>query len=465
MKKPLLTKTVKRIALWNAALILSFYLAFNLFTLFVLNYIVIDDIDVRLKHELEHIINSFEIIDNKFILTHARELEEEDLVSVTDNPFFLQIYDLTGNIILKSKNLDFYKNILLGFPNRFSPYYYEKSKVGNDRLRIIYKELFDNKSNKFGYAQLSTIDLGYSRIVKNLFLFNLISLPFIILIITFLSIFLAKKSYKPVNKIIELAETISVTNLKKRLQHNSDENDVLDRLNTTLNSLFERLDHQIEQISHFTDNASHQLMTPLTVLKAELDYLTKREYLNQDLKDSLLILKEQTEKMITMTKTMLILARDCTECRTSIFELNNLMQNEIKPSFENFSIDYELEKEIYLRGKSEYFALVVHNLIQNSIKYSLKNNIRIKLSAIKKNDSIIITVEDNGVGIPDSEKEKVFNRFYRIENKSLSNVNGYGLGLSLVQSIVNSMNGKITIKDNIPQGTIFIITLPAVKLT
>ena len=138
-----------------------------------------------------------------------------------------------------------------------------------------------------------------------------------------MSILLAKKSYHPINKIIELANKISATNLSERLEYEANPNDELGRLNETLNSLFNRLENQIDQISHFTDNASHQLMTPLTAIKTELEYILKREHPIDEYKETCNILKSQTDRMISMVKTMLIMSRGCNKCTKSknVFQL------------------------------------------------------------------------------------------------------------------------------------------------
>ncbi len=125
MKKPLVTKTIRRIAFWNAGVMFGLYLTFSIFTLFILNYVLIDDLDTRLRHELKHILNTIEVYNDTIRIIHPTELHEIDLLEVTDDPFFLQIYDLEGKLFFQSENLKDYKEILLGFPNKFTPYYYD----------------------------------------------------------------------------------------------------------------------------------------------------------------------------------------------------------------------------------------------------------------------------------------------------------------------------------------------------
>lgn len=465
MKKPFISETVRRIAIWNAAVMLGLYLVFLLSTIIILNYALVDEIDDQLRHELEHILHTVSVVDNKIEMLSFKELEEDDFQMVTDNPFFLNVYDLEGNILLRSRNLDYFDNILIGFPNNFSPYYYEDFFIRDKRLRTIYKRLINQKNEHIGYIQLSTFHESFNVIIKQIFWFNIFALPIVIVGIIFLSILLAKKSYHPINKIIELANKISATNLSQRLKYESNPLDELGRLKTTLNSLFNRLEDQIKEISQFTDNASHQLMTPLTAIKTELDYILKRDHSVEDYRETCNILKDQTDRMIVMVKAMLIMSRECSDCtdNNNVFNFSKLVNDEINNNYSSLNIKYDVEKYIYLRGKPDYFSTVIQNLISNSIKYSPKDSL-IYLSATKKNNKLNLRVIDNGIGIPEQEKTNIFKRFYRIDTNEVNSVNGYGLGLSLVKSVTESMGGTIKVFDNKPTGSIFEIQIPVLEL-
>lgn len=466
IKKPIITRSVKKIAVWYAAIMILFYLLFNAFTLFELNYILVDDLDLRLTHELEHILNTIIIETDSIKILNSKEFEEPDLNEITDNPFFLQIYDLNGYLYYQSNNIKKYYEIDAGFPNKFDPYYFEDTKVGDDLLRIAYKELKNPYRETIGYIQIATIQSRFNEVLVSLFLINLITLPLFLFFIIWVSLFLAKKSYYPISKIIELANSISATNLSKRLDYDAEPGDELYKLRTTLNSLFGRLENQIDEISHFTDNASHQLMTPLTAIRTELDYILKKEHPIEEYKETCNILKAQTDRMIVMVRSMLIMSKECHECadNKNVFQLSNLINNEIKNIYSQLNISYDIDDNLYLRGKADYFSIVIQNLISNAEKYS-SNGSPITVSAKNKNGNLVFSVADNGIGIKDEEKKKIFQRFYRVDEDEVNNVSGYGLGLSLVKSVVESMGGTIEISNNQPTGTIFIINLGLLKLS
>lgn len=464
MKKLFISQTIKRIAYWNAGVMLGLYLTFLLFTLITLNFVLIDDVDSRLTHEIEHIINSIAAVGDSVTIVYPGELQEPDLKYITENPFFLQVYDLEGNIFIRSENLNEHAPILLGFPNTFSPYYFESFFIKEEHLRTVYKPLINTENKQIGFIQLSARHATFNKVIKSIFWFNVISLPIIVLAIILLSLFLAKKSYSPINKIIDHANTISATKLNKRLTFDADPNDEIGKLKNTLNSLFDRLENQIKEISHFTDNASHQLMTPLTAIKTELEYILKRDFSIDNYKETCNILKDQTDRMIVMVKTMLIMSRECSDCsdNLNVFQVSTLLENEIR-IINNKRITHKIEKNLYLRGKSEYFSNVIQNLINNALKYSSSDKI-VKILLFSEMGRVKLQVADFGIGIEDEEKSEVFQRFYRVENQDVQEQKGYGLGLSLVKSVTESMKGKVNVYDNSPKGTIFELDLPLLEL-
>ncbi|MFA4923383.1 MAG: HAMP domain-containing sensor histidine kinase, partial [Ignavibacteriaceae bacterium] len=272
--------------------------------------------------------------------------------------------------------------------------------------------------------------------------------------------------FAPINKIIKLANNISTTKLSERLNYKADADDELGKLRDTLNNLFNRLEEQIKRISSFTDNASHQLMTPITAINTELEYIIRNKKNGADCEQSLPVLKEQTERLISIIQSLLLLSKSEKDVlmQNSVFNLSSLINNQIRKRFEHEQIDYFIEDEIYVRGKEDYFLHALNNVVDNAIKYSPRNE-KVEIRANRSLDRITITVADKGLGISDSEKEKIFERFYRSGEIEKLGIKGHGLGLSLAQAIVNVMNGSIAAKNNTPKGSVFIISLPPIDIT
>ena len=315
-------------------------------------------------------------------------------------------------------------------------------------------------SGRVFYIQLSTFKSSYDYITKNILLFNILTLPVVILLMSLLSFILAKKSLLPIKKIITTAKEISATNISKRIHYDAESFDELGTLRDTLNNLFDRLERQIDKISDFTDNASHQLMTPLTAMKTELEFILKQPRSPGEYEETLRILNYESERMIKIVNTLLILARDCENCidNNSVFSFESIITKHLNHIYRDGRLSYDIHDEIYLRGKSEYFLMAFQNIIDNAMKYSQGT---VWIRAVLKNQSVFISVADTGPGIPENEKTQIFDRFFRGEDSS---VDGFGLGLSLTYSIITAMGGSISVEDNHPRGCVFIIELPAVIL-
>lgn len=465
IRKPLFTGTVKRIVLWDIAIFFMLFLTSNVFTITITNKILIDNLDERLKNEVGTLLDSFVVQQDSIKFVGYSEIREPDFTTISPDAFFLQIYDVNNKLLLQSGNVKPFGNITFMPPEIKTGFEFENISAGKHQLRVVYTPMLNDHNEVAAYLQLSVFGTAYSSIMKKIILFNLFNLPFILVLIILVSIFLAKKSYEPLNKIISIAENISANNLNARIKYDAHPQDELGRLRDTLNNLFTRLEVQINQISQFTDNASHQLMTPLTAIKTELEYILKRARTPEEYKDTLTMLNMQTDKMISIIKSLLIIAKysSNTEIYKSVVKVSQVINDLIKPVFNDHKINYEISDDLYIRGTSEGFQIVLENLIDNAIKYSHENTAA-TVKAARLNGLITISVEDLGIGINDDEKEKIFERFYRSAPAMKENIHGYGLGLCLVKTIVLSMEGTITVEDNYPAGTKFIITFPTVNL-
>jgi len=464
MKKTIITKSTRKNAAFLTIVLFLGYLIFNFFTVLEINYFYTDNIDVRLEHEAKHIFSNIVIKDDSIKFKNMDMFQEYDMLHVNDNSFYIQIYDSNGNVIFKSENLIIFNgsaSIILEFDEEF---FFKDEIVNYQGLRVCYTKIIED-GKLHGYIQLATPATRVNEAIENIISFNLLTLPLAFILFVIVSLVFAKRTLNPINKIIEISEEITATNLAKRIDYEADEEDELGRLKATLNDLFDRLEFQVNQISQFSDNASHQLMTPLTAITTELEYILKKEHSLKEYKETLESIDEQASKMTKIVKTLLILAKDCEVCgdNNKVFSLTNLLNNDIKKEFENNKVTINISQNIYLKGNKDYFKMVLENLIGNAIKYSSENDeVTIKVDEHNKNTTI--SIYDLGIGISDDEKSKVFQRFYRSSCVENSGIKGYGLGLNLVQSVITRMGGKIAIEDNIPKGSIFKLSLPQLNL-
>ncbi len=465
-RTPFFTDTVKRYTTWNVLVFLLIIILFNIFLIIAISYTLRQNIDIRLKHEMEKVVASLEITDSAITIIDFAEFKESDMVEMTETAFFLQIYSPEGEVLITSDNLKYYKEIPAETGTDYPSFFFKDINVGKDHLRAGYFSLTTESGNTAAVLQLSTFQKQFDEILNNLISFNIYSLPALILIIFIASIFLARKSVSPINKIIATADEISGGKLNTRIAYKAKTDDELGRLRDTLNQLFDRIELHINQLSQFTDHASHQMMNPLTAVKTELEYILKKERTNDEYREALNKLLVQSDQMIKIIKTLLMISKqdNSSDNSKSVFNFGNLINKILISEFSNDNIKSSIENEVYVRGDTDKFYIIIENLLSNAIKYSAANS-EVFISLSKNAAKAILIVKDNGIGISDSDKTKVFDRFYRSDDAEKLGVKGYGLGLSLVKLLIEEAGGKISIKDNKPSGTIFNVTLPYLDLT
>lgn len=224
-----------------------------------------------------------------------------------------------------------------------------------------------------------------------------------------------------------------------------------------------------EKQKQFTADASHEMRTPLAVLNLAVQGLledTESRY-SSFAAETLQMLKTEVGRLRKLTDTLMELARrdnlglkvkkkriDFTVLCRQVINQCSLVAEEKQQR-----IKTDLPEHLFLKGDADSLNMLLIILLDNAVKYSPAAS-EILVKAADKRDSIILQVQDQGIGISDTDKEKIFDRFYRVDKVRSREQGGLGLGLALALSIVRLHDGKITVLDNKPQGTIMQVILP-----
>ncbi len=452
--------SIIRTTLWNVLVIIGFYILFNIFSVYKLLDLADKELDKKMLHEIEHIDIFIDMQDGELVFHNKKEFEEPDFNEITENAYLLQIYDSKKKILFQSPNIVLFGEIPITRTELSKDTEFNNEESGGEALRVVYKKM---DSGVDAIIQLSSFRSSTTQLAEEFEFYNLVTFPIVLSLILLTSLFLSKKAYSNINKIIDAAKEISAKSISKRISFETSENDVLARLKNTLNELFERLEGQFLKIEEFTDNASHQMMTPLTALKSEIEFLLKKDRNLSEYIVALHVLKSQTDKMIGIVKSLLILARESNPgiLNNTVFSVNRVIKEEVNPLIRSDCTVFHLQDDFFLRGNPDYFAIVIQNLIENGIKYSPEGAV-INVGVSQTDEFVTIKVSDTGIGIPTEDKAKIFDKFFRGSNTK--RVQGSGLGLCLVKLIVEQMRGVITVHDNEPSGTIFLLTFPIVRM-
>ena len=276
----------------------------------------------------------------------------------------------------------------------------------------------------------------------------------------------ARRSLRPVQVMTRAARRISAFRLSERLKE-SGTGDELDQLARTLNETLERLDASFNQMRQFSADASHELQTPLTVLKGEIEVALRSHREAGEYRDTLVSALEEIDRMAKLVDGLLFLARADSGVlkidRQSI-EIQDLVhdvQAELaKIAAEcNVKLDCENTEPVRIVGDPVLLRQLIQNLVHNGLKYTPEGG-RVDVETALDGKRAVLTVSDTGEGIAPEEQDKIFQRFYRSARAKSQSGGNAGLGLSIVESIVKAHNGEIEVTSKIGSGTTFKVSLP-----
>jgi two-component system, OmpR family, sensor histidine kinase CiaH len=221
-----------------------------------------------------------------------------------------------------------------------------------------------------------------------------------------------------------------------------------------------------QQQQNFVMAVTHELKTPISVARLNLETLMKYELEKEKQKKMLDMTLQETLRLDELINNILISTQlDVEAYKASKEELNlsDLVRDvvhQFEHRYHHRKVISDIAEEVDLKGDPLLLKLLVSNLLENANKYS-DRNAPITCRLYERDGLVVLQVSDEGLGIPDSEKEKVFDKFYRVGNEQTRTAKGTGLGLYICKKIAKSHDGNIAITDNKPRGTIFTVTFSA----
>lgn len=215
----------------------------------------------------------------------------------------------------------------------------------------------------------------------------------------------------------------------------------------------------IEREKQFVADASHELRTPLTAIRGHIQLIKRRGTEHPEVVlPSVDFIDKESKRLEILANQLLVLGRLDNQQSLEKINVSDLVNQEIQKLQANSSqnITSSIEEEVYLLADKIEILQVCQNILENAKKYSTtEDSIHIILRIEPK--AIIFEVQDTGMGISDEMKERIFERFFRADESRSSEIEGSGIGLSIVHSIVEKYNGQVFVHDNHPKGSIFIV--------
>lgn len=373
------------------------------------------------------------IVDNNNITIKLKSKDLKDSVIPFDKNELLQFSDDT--VYLKTASLDNIKNIKIATI---------LLKKNNDDALLLQCAIPFEKHNP------------YINEVENILWFWLLLLLFVILIIVY---FMISKSLSTTKLVVDEVNQIKIDGHFHKLNITGISSEI-DELIKTFNVLIYNLQNSYKKVKDFGQNASHELKTPLTIIRGEIEVGLRKERSNDEYKTILQSIMGEVELLQEIIEKILFLSSNANEDIIKNFEevyIDEIFSEVIKEKMQlakgkNITLNIVSLEPLTKLGNPTLLKIAITNLLDNAIKYS-KENQSINLTL----DNNTLTIEDFGCGIPENEIEKVFDRFYRVQ-KIKNHSKGNGLGLAIVKTILDIHHFTIKVKSVEDSYTKIIVT-------
>jgi heavy metal sensor kinase len=296
------------------------------------------------------------------------------------------------------------------------------------------------------------------------------TVPLLVVLATLLGYWLSGRSLAPVTRIIETAERIGVNSLSQRLEVPR-ARDELRRLTEALNAMLERIDTSFKRITQFTADASHDLRTPVSVIRTLAEVTLRRPRTEDQYTEALSKILSTSEETTSLLENLLTLARS--DAGSTGMELRLVdLEVHVRKAQEralllaaNKSLDVNLRTPgtpVWVRADSIAIDRLLLILLDNAIKYTPAGGF-CEIALLPVAQEIEIVVRDSGIGIPEHELILIFQRSYRTDRARSRETGGAGLGLAIARWITEMHGGTITAESRIGAGSVFRVRLPALQ--
>lgn len=296
------------------------------------------------------------------------------------------------------------------------------------------------------------LDITSSMVILNIFL-NVVT---IIVGATLIYYVVGKWS----QKLSRLAEEIHLVETEDLPQVTEINEPVeMQAVTQSFNQLLIKQKAAMERESQFVTDASHELRTPIAAIRGHVNLIKRRGQEHPEVVGkSLAFIDQESKRMEVMSNQLLTLGRSQKDEATETVNLSQLVKESIEKiqTISDHVISYQIEPDVTGTFVKNDLNQILQNLLENAVKYSPdKQPIEVTLENV--GGKIKLAVIDQGIGISDDQKTKIFERFYRVDDAHSSVIEGSGIGLSIVYALVKKYQGEIIVTDNQPQGTIFTI--------
>jgi len=337
---------------------------------------------------------------------------------------------------------------------------------GEQQVELFYQASPDD----LGYPEIIAVIQPVSEVSNTLSVYKTIllyAIPIMAVLAALPGFFLIRRMLKPVNSIIETADEIGEKGLISRIEV-TNPRDELGKLAATLNRTFDKLQNALKRERRFTADASHQLRTPLAIMRGETSLALSRERTAEDYRKSLIIIADELNHVMAMINRLLELTRaenGSEAMQMSLIDMASFLRDlagDMEALCDQKGLIFKLTAsgQIKVRGDRIKLRELFMNLLDNAVRYTQPGG-EISLTLNRQGEQVCINVTDTGIGIASEHLPYIFERFYRVNQADGNTPGGSGLGLAICKSIADLHGGRIEVKSAAGKGSTFTVILPS----
>jgi heavy metal sensor kinase len=373
----------------------------------------------------------------------------------------VRVSDAKGAVIFSSQNLD-PKRMRARYARLARPFY---QRLDSDAFRVLHEQL---EIGGLTYDITLAISMdGYNRALQSFGIGLFFAVPALLSVAAAGGYWMSRRALEPVDEITRTARNIGVRDLAQRLAV-SPSGDELARLAETLNEMLARLGTAFQRITQFTADASHELRTPVAVVRTSAELALSKPRSEAEYREVLSLILSETEKISNLIAQLLELARadsgsvELSLTRTDLREPLREACRQASFLAESKEIQFRTEipeKAVWVAGESSALEKLFMIVLDNAVKYTASGG-QIGVSMKPNGRFTLIDVTDTGIGIAEDDIAHLFERFYRVDKSRSRESGGIGLGLAIGRWIAQTHHGDISVLSELHKGSTFQIKLP-----
>jgi two-component system OmpR family sensor kinase len=455
-----------KLTLWYFSLAALVLVAFAVAIYLYFSRGLLNTIDASLRSHAERIAQA---------VGHPSAIEEPSQPGVLIlAPQFVSVLDREGKVtdqILDAEGheVPVIRPALERATREWMPQFDEASLSATEHVRIITWPARDEEGETF-FVVVGQSLRDIQPVEKQLVLLLVVANPLALLLASLGGLWLASRALSPVDRLTRAAERIGRGNLTERVEEPRSR-DEIGRLAATFNQMISRLEQAFERERRFTADASHELKTPLAVLRGDIEVALRRERTPEEYQRVLQSSLEEIGRLTKLTEDLLTLARS--DADESVLELEQVQLDQLASEARAYiapladsagvALSYDAPPSpVAVEGDQKRLKQLLVNLLDNAIKYTPAGG-SARLALAVEDSCAVIEVTDTGRGIPASALPHIFERFYRQTDPRDSRVTGFGLGLAISKWIVDAHGGSIEADSQEGRGSKFTVRLPLAR--